>query len=303
MDQPAPAKGDAAVAYISVPAGSGVGLTRPGRFLADPRRRFGRHAEARRLLAEDAAQVSSTKPGVWDGLLAALRRHTIQASLASLAAGERQVLHMAYLEGRTNREIAAILSISRSTVRRRIVLGLANLDSQIRRAGTWASTVLLLLLASAVARARILGHPVSALRATPAGNVILTTAAVAVAGAVVFGAVVSNQSAAAGDHRPSKSLPKVTAGAPLSVSALPPLTSTTDVGRPSEPPRGNPASSGTAAGASDSGNALLDPGCDGNPTSAPPTTPVGPRGANGSKQSPVTHPHAGGCGPHGVEGP
>lgn len=303
MAQPAPAREDAAVAYISVPAGSGVGVTRPGRFMADPRRRFGRHAEARRLLAEDVGQASSTRPGVWDGLLAALRRHTIQASIASLVADERQVLHMAYVEGRTNREIAAILSISRSTVRRRIVLGLANLDSQIRRAGTWASTVLLLLLASVVVRARILGHPVSALRATPAGNAILTTAAVAVAGAVVFGAVVSNQSAAAGDHGASRSLPNVTAGAPLWVAALPPSTTTTDVGRPSEPPLGNTASSGTAAGTSHLANGLLDPGCDGNPTNAPPATPVGPRGANGSKQSPVTHPHAGGCGPHGVEGP
>jgi sigma-70-like protein len=301
--QPAPAHGDAEVARISVSADPGVRLTRRGRFLADPRRRFGRHAEARRLLAEDAGQASSIKPGVWDGLLTALRRHTIQASLASLAAGERQVLHMAYLEGRTNREIAAILSISRSTVRRRIVLGLANLDSQIRRAGTWASTVLLLLLASAVARARIVVHPVSALRATPAGNAILTSAAVAVAGAVVFGAVVSNQSSAGGDHGPSRSLPKVTAGAPLSVSALPPFTSTTDVGRPSEPTRGKTTGSDTAGGTSHVANGSLDPGCDGNPTSAPPSTPVGPRGADGSKQSPVTHPRAGGCGPHGVEGP
>jgi hypothetical protein len=289
------------VARISESADPGVRLTRAGRFLGDPRRRFGRHAEARRLLTDEAGQTS-TEPGVWDGLLTALRRHTIQASLASLAASERQVLHMAYLEGRTNREIATILSISRSTVRRRIVLGLANLDSQIRRAGTWASTVLLLLLASGVARARIVGRPVSALRATPAGNVILTTAAVAVSGAVVFGAIVTNQSGAAGDHRPSRSLPKVTAGAPLWVSALPPLTSTTDFGRPSAPPRSNTTSSGTAAGTSHLASSSLDPGCDGNPTNAPPATPVGSRGANGSKQAPVTHPHAGGCGPHGVEG-
>src|SRR5215470_4409693 len=155
------------------------------RALADPRRRFGRHAEARRFLAEDLGP-DAVQPGVWDGLLTALRQHTIQASLASLAAAQRQLLHMAFLEGRTNREIAAILSISRSTVRRRIVLALADLDDQIRRAGTWASTLLLLLLLSAAARARFLVKPVSSLKALPAGNLILTTAAGAAAGAVVF---------------------------------------------------------------------------------------------------------------------
>ena len=106
-----------------------VELQRTRQSPADPRRRFGNHAEARRFLAEDAG-ASPVKPGVWDGLLVALHRHTIQASLASLAASHRQVLHLAFLEGRTNREIAAILSISRSTVRRRIVLALATLDDQ-----------------------------------------------------------------------------------------------------------------------------------------------------------------------------
>lgn len=265
--------------------------------LVDPRRRRGRHAEARRFLAEDGVQ----SPGIWDGLLTALRRHTIDASLASLAAAERQVLNMAYLEGRTNREIAAILSISRSTVRRRIVLGLANLDGQIRRAGTWASTVLLLLLATAAARARVAGHAVSALRAMPAGNVILTTAAGAAAGAVIFGAIVSNQSAAAGDHGPSQALTTVTGGAPLSLSALDPMPSTTDLGRTSGPSQDKTNNAGQGTVTSHAAGGTLDPGCDGNPTNAPPATPVGPRTTHGAGQSPVTHPGAGGCGPHGVE--
>jgi Sigma-70, region 4 len=264
----------------------------------DPRRRLGRHAEARRFLAEDGAQAS-VKAGVWDGLLAALRRHTIQASLASLADNERQLLHMAYLEGRTNREIAAILDISRSTVRRRIVLALANLDGQIRRVGTWASTLLLLLAASAVARGRILGRSVSALRATPAGNVILTTAAGAAVGAVVFGAIVSSQGATAGGPGSSRSLTQVTAGAPLLILAPGAPTSTTG-GGPSEVPHGTP-SARNGVGPTGPANASLDPGCDGNPTNAPPTTPVGPRTTHGEGASPVTHPLAGGCGPQGVE--
>lgn len=266
---------------------------------ADPRRRLGHHAEARRFLAEDGGRASD-EPGVWDGLLTALRRHTIQASLATLAASQRQVLHMAFLEGRTNREIAAILSISRSTVRRRIVLALAQLDDQIGRAGTWASTLLLLLLAIAAGRARFVGRSVNALRATPAGNMLLTTAAGAAAGAVVFGAIVSNQAAAAGDHGPTRSSTQVTAGAPFLVLARDPSISTTG-GGPSAVPHGNSPGAGTGAGTSGHANAGLDPGCDGNPTSAPPTTPVGSRTAHGSGASPVTHPQAGGCGPHGVE--
>ena len=269
-----------------------VELQRTRQSLADPRRRFGNHAEARRFLAEDGG-ASPVKSGVWNGLLVALHRHTIQASLASLAASHRQVLHLAFLEGRTNREIAAILSISRSTVRRRIVLALATLDDQIRRAGTWASTILLLLLASAVARGRVVGRTFGVLRATPAGSVILTTATGAAVGAVVFGAIMSNQGVASGEHGTTR----VTAGAPFVTTVNAPLTSTTGG---LQLPQGKNTSD-TGAGKSSAANTSLDPGCDGNPTNAPPATPVGPRTAHGQGQSPVTHPHAGGCGPHGVE--
>jgi hypothetical protein len=241
----------------------------------------------------------SAKPGVWDGLLTALHRHTIHASLAALAASQRQVLHMAYLEGRTNREIAAILSISRSTVRRRIVLALANLDNEIRQVGSRASAVLLLLLAFAAARAQVVGRSVSALRATPAGNVILATAAGAATGAVVFAAIVSNQAAPAGAHGPTRSVTQVTAGAPLVIFAPP--ASTTGGGSPSALPHGNTPITGTATGTSAPANGSIRHGCGGNPTSAPPTTPVGPRTAPGHGASPVTHPGPGGCGPDAGE--
>jgi hypothetical protein len=261
---------------------------------ADPRRRLGRHAEARRFLTDDGG-LASAEPGVWDGLLTALRRHTIQATLASLAASHRQVLHLAYLEGRTNREIAAILSISRSTVRRRIVLALANLDGQIRRVGTRASAVLLLFLAFAAARA---GRSVSTVRAMPAGNVILTAAAGAAAGVVVFGAIATNPGAVARDHGPARSLPQIAAGAPLEILAPAPAppTSAPGGGGPSEQ-----TSRKTPVGASVPTSGSLDPGCDGKPTNAPPAKPVGPRTTHGHGASPVTHPGAGGCGPHGVE--
>lgn len=213
------------------------------------------------------------------------------------------MLHLAFLEGRTNREIAAILSISRSTVRRRIVLALASLDDQLQRVGAKASAVLLLLLASALARGRFVGRVVGAMRMTPAGNVILTTAAGAAVGAVVVGAIVSNQATAAGEHRSVQSPTQIAAGAPLAVSAPVSTISTSNVGGgPTQLSHGSAPNGGATLGTSGQPGSSLDPGCDGNPTNAPPATPVGPQVGQGHGVSPVTHPQAGGCGPHGVEG-
>lgn len=274
---------------------------RAPRSIADPRRRLGRHSEARRFLAEHGANGAVT-PGVWDGLLNALRYHTIQDTLASLAAWERQVLHLAFVEGRTNREIAAILAISRSTVRRRMVLALANLDEQIQRAGTKASAVLLLLFASALAGARAVARPVSAIRDSPAGNLILTTAAGAAAGALVVSAIATTPAPAAGDHATARSLPQVTAGAPLVASAPVASIPATVPANLSQLPHGTASSTTTGPATATQPKILaLDSGCDGNPTNAPPATPVGPRGQHPG--APVTHPGPGGCGPHGTEGP
>ncbi|HET7338890.1 MAG TPA: sigma-70 family RNA polymerase sigma factor [Candidatus Dormibacteraeota bacterium] len=286
---------------VSAPAELEAISARVPRSGTDPRRRFGSHAEARRFLAEHG-RIASITPGVWDGLLNALRNHTIQDTLASLATWEREVLHLAFLEGRTNREIAAILSISRSTVRRRIVLGLATLDDQLRRAGTKASAVLLLVLASTLARTRLFARPFSALTQSPAANVVLTTVAGAAVGAVVVGVIVGNQAAVPRDHGPATSGTQVTAGAPLVVSAQVAPASTTG-GGPFTLAHPTSAGAGAAVAQSSNAKATVDPGCDGNPTSAPPTTPVGPRDAHGQGLSPVTHPTAGGCGPHGTEGP
>ena len=268
----------------------------------DPRRRLGRHAHVRRYLAEDGTVQAAVQPGVWDGLLTALRRHSIQESLAALAAKEREVLHLAFLDGMTNREIAAILSISRSTVRRRMVLALASLDGQIRRAGDGAAALLVLLLGLAVAGGRIATRSAGALRASPAASVMLTTAAGAAAGAVVFGAIVTNQGTAAGVH--ASPVPKVAvAAAPLGVHA-PDSTSSSSTSSSSAPTTAlhddakSAASPTTAAGPS---SGVHDPGCDGKPTNAAPLTPVGPRTVHGAGASPVTHPGKGGCGPHGTE--
>jgi DNA-binding CsgD family transcriptional regulator len=274
-------------------------LTRSGQPAADPRRRHGRHAEARRLLA-GGGWPASVGFGVWDGLLSALHLHTIQTTLAALREREREVLRMAYLEGRSNREIAAILSVSPATARRRISSALAVVEAQIRRTGTRVSAILVLLGLWAAGHARAVGRSVSALRATPAGNVVLLTTAGAAASVVVAGAVIANPGAA-GDRSTGRTSTTVTAGAPFLLWAPSSDQPSTGTSVTSPGTTGREKGNGTAAGTSGSANGALDPGCDGNPTNAPPVTPVGPRGSHPAPGSPVSHPGRGGCGPHGTE--
>src|SRR4029077_14045733 len=85
-------------------------------FAIDPRRRRGHHGRARKLLADDRSTGSSTS-GTWQALGSALDRHTVRSGMTELSPDERKVITLAYLEGRTNREIAAILGVSVSTVR------------------------------------------------------------------------------------------------------------------------------------------------------------------------------------------
>jgi RNA polymerase sigma factor (sigma-70 family) len=120
-------------------------------FAVDPRRRLGSHGGARRLLAGDH-RLANAAPGAWRELVSALQRHTMHSGLAQLSAEERQVITLAYLEGRTNRQIAAVLGVSVSTVRRRLWAALERLDDYARRTGTWVSSALLFGLAYVVDR-------------------------------------------------------------------------------------------------------------------------------------------------------
>ncbi len=73
----------------------------------DPRRRLGGHGQARRLLVSDHGAAAMAQ-GVWRGLLSALQRHTVQSALVEMTAEERDVLTLAYQEGRTNSETARL---------------------------------------------------------------------------------------------------------------------------------------------------------------------------------------------------
>lgn len=105
----------------------------------DKRRRVGSHANVRELLVAER-----TTDGGWSETASALRRHTLHAALAQLTALERNMVSLAYLEGHTNRQIAAALGVSVTTVRRRLRTALGRLQAYVASSGAWLTSVLLL---------------------------------------------------------------------------------------------------------------------------------------------------------------
>jgi sigma-70-like protein len=180
---------------------------------------------------------------------------------------------MAYLQGHTNREIAAMLGVSVSTVRRRISAALARLDEYVRQARIWVASV------AVVAFAHV--------RATrwPGG---VPTAAAATATVVALGVA-----GAAPDFLDSKQ------------GTNPPPAAVQSIGRVLAAPTitlivsGNPVATGVQlhkdSKALTADADKIDKNCSGKPTNAPPPVPVGPRGPR-PHLPPVSHP-AGGCRP------
>lgn len=110
------------------------------KFSVDRRRRYGRHGQSRLLLAGGSAESVGSR-GTWQGVVAALQRQAVHGALAQLRKTDRQILTLAYLRGLTNREIAAQLGVSVSTVRRRISAALARLDEYVRQARIWMASL------------------------------------------------------------------------------------------------------------------------------------------------------------------
>ena len=105
----------------------------------DKRRRVGSHSNVRELLVADR-----TTDGGWSETASALRRHTLHAALAQLTVLERNIVSLAYLEGHTNRQIAAALGVSVTTVRRRLRTALGRLQAYVASSGAWLASILLL---------------------------------------------------------------------------------------------------------------------------------------------------------------
>ncbi len=273
------------------------------RWLAiDPRRNRGRHGQARQLLAENGTSVA-TMHDRWSGFVSALQRHTVHSALAQLDERERQVLTLAYLQGHTNREIAAMLSVSVSTVGRRLSAALERLEHQVWRAGIWVSVIVFLGLGHMFRRTASFQRLVSTVRSAGWPDIVAVSAAGTVT-AIALGLVAASNDSPAQRHQAAQVTGSPYPFGSLKEHAYPfkaqsPVTPSGTVTESGQLPRGTSATGQTGHSAAGT-TASTDPGCDGNPTNAPPALPVGspsghPTGA------PVTHPAAGGCGPHGAE--
>lgn len=265
------------------------------KFAVDPRRRRGRHGRARQLLAEDVGAAEAS--GQWQSLASALHRHTVRAGMAELTAEEKRVITLAYLEGRTNPEIAAVLGVSVSTVTRRLWTALKRLEAYMSRTGTWLSAILLL------GAAYVIDRTTRFVRAADAEwtHKLASSVAVGAVAATAIGltAIIPDSTS---PMRPSipTTLPTIaagpTAGAPVSPgqgsNARPPQTASIVTADRSSPISANVMPiKPVKANQPETGTDYPNHGCGGNPTSAAPSVPVG-RHSNGA---PVSHPSKGGC--------
>lgn len=269
-------------------------------FVVDPRRRFGDHGRAKELLTIDKREPRGASDH-WHKLAAALHRQTIRGGLAQLSPEERRLVTLAYLEGRTNGQIASAMGVSISTVQRRLGSALERLETYISHSGARLSTVVLLVASYATLRAARLGRSAgSFLGAADRAQKLAATLAAGVLATAALGLVgVTSDSAA------PKSAPAATS--PFSV---PTAESALTLASGPDPPQmvmlaQDRPDAGTTRGDKANVPALQTTapqtvavhrsnGCHGNPTSAPPPVPVGSK-KNRPAGSPVTHPTAGGC--------
>jgi RNA polymerase sigma factor (sigma-70 family) len=260
----------------------------------DRRRRFGAHGRARELLVVDRPVA----PGVSQRWAAALHRYAVRSGLSELSPEQRRVITMAYLEGRTNEEIATALGVSITTVRRRLWVALGRLDAYLRGSGAWLSA---LLLAAAI---YALNHSTRFVRWVPtavgSAEKAQRLAATATAGALAATAL-GIVAFTSDTPMPSKSSPGATQPSIVqTVFAEGPSTPVVPRAVAPSPAQPNSAAhrvTGANAGARSVPTTASRPpaiDCDGNRTDAPPHIPVGPR-ANHPTEPPVTHSDEGDC--------
>ena len=269
-------------------------------FVVDPRRRFGDHGRAKELLIVDSREPHGASDQ-WHKLAAAFHRHTIRGGLAQLSPEERHLVTLAFLEGRTNRQIATAMGVSISTVQRRLGIALERLETYISRSGAWLPGVVLLVASYATVRAAGLGRSTTSFIGTPdrAQKVAATLAVGALAAATVGLVGVSSESA-----------PPDSAQAAISHLIVPANESAQMLRSGPDAPRIVMAAQDRRDPATVSGGQADSPalgttrpvtlalhsnhGCDGKPTNAPPMVPVGSKVTHRTGP-PVTHPTARGC--------
>jgi len=260
-----------------------------------PRRRTGRHRGARELLAADAGWLPGDRSG-WRGLVTALQRHSVLHALAQLRKGERDILTMAYLEGHTNQEIGRMLQVSARTVSRRLAAALSKLEEHAQSLGIWVAALALVAL-GAVSRPQAtywrLAGAVRSDRWTLAAAVGTATMVTAASIAAV---ATSPQSTYASPSTFSPAGRSINGALAFLPGSTVPSSPANVVVIPAVDPAGATHKSKPAHEGSLTQPVTTTQGCGGNPTSAAPVTPVGPRGSD-QHTSPVSHPGPGGCGP------
>ena len=264
-----------------------------GAQVVDKRRRLGRrHGTTKKLLVVDPASRQNGSER-WHSTTSALQRHTVGGALSEMEPEHRRVITLAYLEGRTNREIAATLGVSVTTARRRLWAALERLEAIVSAAGAWLVAALVGFSVYLLAR---LARLTETMDKTERVAATITAGALAAAAVGIVTVIPDNPTT---KRHGVPAAPAVQA--PLGTFIVTPDSDTVTPGSEqstSDATGGQganahlkdsaPAGQTNSGGPSNAAN-----GCHGNPTGAPAQTPVGP--LQGHLGPPVNPPGKGGC--------
>jgi len=208
----------------------------------------------------------------------------VGGALSELDPQHRRVITLAYLEGQSNRQIAATLGVSVATARRRLWKALERLEMYVSAAGAWLAALLVGFSVYVLSRlAKVTESADTAQR-------VAATVTVGVLAAAAVGVVTVIPSTTVPRH----ALPKAAAPLAPGLQVIVPTASISApqgiVQAPDEQVLGNAKKDATAAPTPGGGSTN---GCHGNLTGAPPAVPVGPRGAHPA--GPPVNPLTGGC--------
>ncbi|TMF04624.1 MAG: RNA polymerase sigma factor [Chloroflexi bacterium] len=252
-----------------------------GAQMVDRRRRFGDHGRTRKLLVVDP----SARPNAserWHSTTSALQRHTVGGALSELEPEHRRVITLAYLEGQTNRQIAATLGVSVTTARRRLWAALERLELYVSAAGAWLAGLLVGFSVYVLSRLAKLTEPANTAQRVAATVTVGALAAAAVGVIYVLPSI----------SAPLHASPKAAAPAAPGFQVIFPaanISAPHSVAQPDQQVLGNAVKKADAAtGTNHSSN-----GCHGNLTGAAPTVPVGRHGYHPA--GPPVNPLKGGC--------
>jgi hypothetical protein len=254
-----------------------------GAQVVDRRRRFGGHGRTRKLLVVDPASRPKASEG-WHSTTSALQRHTVGGALSELEPQHRRVITLAYLEGQTNRQIAATLGVSVATARRRLWAALEKLEMYVSAAGAWLAA---LLVGFSV---YVLSRLAKATESADTAQRVAATVTVGALAAAAVGVVMIIPSSGS----PLRASPKAAAPAAPGLEVTFPLANISVPPGVEQVPDQHVLGSATKEHPATGGG--RSNGCHGNLTGAPPAVPVGPRGAG--RHGPPVNPLTGGCKNH-----